>query len=146
MQNLMGIRKQKEQLEIAERVVEFELRTLLKGSSDKKYEFGDLVATYVEATRVSYDLEKLKLALPKSVFKQIVDIEYVVNKAAMRELLEDHPKLRKHIAPTLKQIVAVNKSKIEAAHSKGIVSLEDLKECCTIQTSEYTRMSQKERS
>lgn len=145
MSRLSEIRGQKEQLSIVEKTLEFELRELVKAAPERKYETKDMVATYVESTRISYSVDEMRKVFPKEVFRKLVDIEYVVDRAAMSDLLEDHPKLRKHIRPTLKQVVAANKAKIEAAHDKGIVSLEELKRCCTIQTTEYTRMTRKDR-
>lgn len=145
MGKLAEVKKQKEQLNIVESTLELELRELVKASPDRKYETKDMVATYVESSRISYSVDEMRRVFPKDVFRKLVDVEYVVDRAAMSDLLDDHPKLRKHIKPTLKQVVAANKAKIEAAHDKGIVSLEELKQCCTIQTTEYTRMTRKDR-
>ena len=145
MEKLAEVKKQKEQLNIVESTLELELRELVKASPDRKYETKDMVATYVESSRISYSVDEMRRVFPKDVFRKLVDVEYVVDRAAMSDLLDDHPKLRKHIKPTLKQVVAANKAKIEAAHDKGIVSLEELKQCCTIQTTEYTRMTRKDR-
>lgn len=145
MEKLAEVKKQKEQLNIVESTLELELRELVKASPDRKYETKDMVATYVESSRISYSVDEMRRVFPKDVFRKLVDVEYVVDRAAMSDLLDDHPKLRKHIKPTLRQVVAANKAKIEAAHDKGIVSLEELKQCCTIQTTEYTRMTRKDR-
>lgn len=143
MLRLQDIRERKAELEIAEKAVEFELRELLRSLPDHKFEYDDLIATYVQSNRITYNVDELKATFPKEVFKQLVDEEFVVDKGAMRDLLEEHPDLRQQIGSALKRVVAANPKKIEAAHANGIVELEELKKCCTIQTSEYTRMVKK---
>ena len=146
MLRLQDIRNRKAELEVVERSVEFELRELLRAAPDKKFEYEDLSAMYIQSSKVRYELDKLEETFPRDVLKQLVDEEYVVDKKAMRELFSEYPKMKNRIGKTLKKVASVNNKKVEAAHATGIVSLEELKKCCTIQMTEYTRMVRKDKA
>lgn len=146
MDQFDAIKKQIASLETVKRVLEFDLLEAARLSPDKKLENKTHIATYVQASRVSYDIDQMNLELPRDVVKQLVDVEYVVDKAAMRELFEDHPEVKKLVIRALKKVVAVNNKKVEEAHSNGIVSVEELRKCSKVQTSEYIKMYQKGKS
>ena len=146
LSQLNDIKRQMANLEVAKSGVEFELREMARQAPDKRLETSDQVVTYVQSTRVTYNLDTMRAELSKEVLKSLVDEEYVVDKVVMRELLDDYPKLRSIIKPALKKVVAVNQKKVEEAHAKGIVSTEELRKCSTVQTSEYIRTSAKEKS
>lgn len=140
------IRRQMDNLEAARKNVEFELREMARQAPDKRLETEEQIVTYVQSTRVVYNLDIMKAELSKEVVKALVDEEYVVDKAILRELFEDHPRLKEIIRPALKKVVAVNNTKVEEAHAKGIVSTEELRKCSTVQTSEYIKTSTKAKS
>lgn len=143
MHKLSEARKRIEELELLESSIKKRLTELLRDTKDQKLEDGELSASYVQATKIVYNIEEMQEVFKPSVLKRLVDIEYTVDKAAMREFLEDHPEFKGQIAAALQKKLMPNVEKIEAAYERRLISTEEIRKCSKITTVEYTRMTEK---
>jgi hypothetical protein len=123
------------------------LAKLFKDAGDDEFEledgYGILRVKLSERDVVKYDVELLRATFSDSTYKQLIEKHIEVDRAELRAVFEDHPGLKKLLRPVFIITDEASESKIQIAYQKGLVTVKQLKKCCTASTQCQLRVTRK---
>lgn len=102
-----------------------------------------LSATIVEKNKLEFNLELLKNKLGKNTYKEIIEKNIEIDKAELRELFENNPKLKKQIKPALIITESLDENKLKQLMDNKIITKDDIEGTYDITKSNYLRVSRK---
>ena len=102
-----------------------------------------LSATIVEKNKLEFNLELLKNKLGKNTYKEIIEKNIEIDKAELRELFENNPKLKKQIKPALIITESLDENKLKHLMDNKVITKDDIEGTYDITKSNYLRVSRK---
>lgn len=123
------------------------IMTKLQQKNLKNYILEDedsiLSATIVEKNKLEFNLELLKNKLGKNTYKEIIEKNIEIDKAELRELFENNPKLKKQIKPALIITESLDENKLKHLMDNKVITKDDIEGTYDITKSNYLRVSRK---
>lgn len=102
-----------------------------------------LSATIVEKNKLEFNLELLKNKLEKNTYKEIIEKNIEIDKAELRELFENNPKLKKQIKPALIITESLDENKLKHLMDNKVITKDDIEGTYDITKSNYLRVARK---
>lgn len=92
---------------------------------------------------LKFNLELLKSKLSKEIYKQVTVKQTEVDKAELREIISNNPKLRQLLKPALITSVVLDENSLQKMLSTGKIEKESLEGTYDIKSTKYLKISRK---
>lgn len=96
------------------------------------------ILSIVKRNKISFDLGKLKLALPKDQYRKVVDRSYTINNYdLMVKVMKKYKVPPKAIKSLIEVSETVNVARLQKCYDNGTIDINDIKDCYNIDYSEH---------
>lgn len=81
--------------------------------------------------KITYDLNKMQEAIPKSKLKVVTDSMLVADEVGLSRFIKNHPELRDELKDFVKKVTVINERKLATAIECEVISIDEIADCYT---------------